>query len=323
MLIDEMYSIRRGLVGFMRSGLERGEVADGALYVVVILVVIGSAGFLFSGSLPSPRTPKTIGQQVMVLSPSPQNARSNLQLYTFNGVPVTPTSSPVAIAPSGSLEDCGNNLAFTSEPQTLYAYNVGASAASGNQLALKVFYSDEWPLTLGSGTVSPMNQQPSDHVSNPNVGDTSQRDSAGLPYFPSVFLTDVTSNAKDNSGDAEKGGTPQKPNDVYGAWKALGMSDPLTMGSGNGNTIASGADPMPSTPNGPGYMAGGIFGGTGMNFGGSSALEWTAEIIWNVSGLQAKGQPLQSGHTYRAEVVLHDGDKDGDIGEACANIKVP
>jgi hypothetical protein len=296
--------------------LNRGSIGDGTLYLLVLLFVLVSGSVLLVGSLPKVDPPPS-GSSVIILSPSAEPTRSQLQLYTFYGATVTPTSSPV----SQQMQSCGHTTALTEEPQTLYAYTVGASPASGNELALKVFYADEWPLTLGSGSVSPMTKQPSDHVSPPNVGDTSARDGAGLPYFPSVFLTDTTTNANYTSGDAENGGTPQIPTDVYGSWKPLGTpTDPLSMGNGNGNSIASGADPMPANPNGPSYNGG--MGGLGsINIGGSMALDQTAEIIWKISALRYKGQPLQSGHSYRAEVILHDGDRDGDIGEACVAFK--
>ena len=65
-------------------------------------------------------------------------------------------------------------------------------------------------------------------------------------------------------------------------------------------------------------MNGGTFGSQYAGFGATGG--WSAEMVWNISGLLNKGQPLIAGHAYRAEIILHDGDRDGDIGEACVNI---
>lgn len=298
------------MIDLFLQKVNKGEVGDGALYVVLILLVAVGMGSILVGNLPTVRAPKT-GQQVSIIPPSAGPTQNELQLYTFKGVPI-PSTVP-------GLMNCGYAVSGTSEPSVLYAYTVDSSAASGNQLALKVFYTDEWPLTLGSGSVSPMTQMP-DHVANPNVGDRSAKDSNNFPYFPAVFMSDVTNDANNKSGDAQNGGTPQSPGDVYGAWKALGGSDPLQKNNGNGTNVGPGADGLPTTPNGPIYTDPSLSKDA---LKGTISEQYTAEIIWKIANLTYGGQPLQSGHSYRAEVIIHDGDKDGDIGIACAKIAIP
>ena len=50
-----------------------------------------------------------------------------------------------------------------------------------------------------------------------------------------------------------------------------------------------------------------------------------AEAKWSVDSLKAAGV-LQSGHIYRFQFMVHDGDQNkvgGDVGEACVNIAIP
>jgi hypothetical protein len=48
---------------------------------------------------------------------------------------------------------------------------------------------------------------------------------------------------------------------------------------------------------------------------------YSAMVSWDVSQLG-----LQSGHTYRVQFMVHDGDQNksgGDVGENCVNLQVP
>ena len=50
------------------------------------------------------------------------------------------------------------------------------------------------------------------------------------------------------------------------------------------------------------------------------------EARWNVSDLSCNGVPLQKGHTYRMQFMVHDGDQNktgGDVGQACATVIIP
>src|SRR5581483_10127090 len=99
-------------------------------------------------------------------------------------------------------------------------------------------------------------------------------------------------------------GTPVSPSDVYGSWKAFGAGDPSQPNAAN----LAGADPWPAS-NGP-------VGDEGHD------VSYTSEIILKLTDLRLNGQPLTPGHTYRAEIVIHDGDQTGDIGEACVGFQM-
>jgi hypothetical protein len=50
-----------------------------------------------------------------------------------------------------------------------------------------------------------------------------------------------------------------------------------------------------------------------------------AETRWDIDALKTAGV-LQSGHTYRLQFMVHDGDQNksgGDVGEACVNVAIP
>jgi hypothetical protein len=248
---------------------------------------------------------------LVALSPAPPDPNvttDSLQLRTFYGATITPyptaAGGPVGGTNPLQYQDCGHVLIGKTEPEIMWAFDLNSSAASGNQMAIKAFYADEHALTLGSGTVSPMTKQPADHIINPNVGDLTQRDPNKLPFAPSVFLTDTTTTPNADTGDAENGGTPLPPSDVFGSWKALGAADPSQPNAAN----LAGGDAWPPS-NGP-------TGDEGHD------VNYTDEIIWKLSDLKLNGQPLTPGHTYRAEIVIHDGDSTGDIGEACVGFQM-
>lgn len=223
--------------------------------------------------------------------PTPQDSKNALQLQTFKFT-----------KKNNSFECNTGAIKGSSEPRILWAMDPPPGQTVPANGKIKIWYNDEYPLTLGSGTVS---DNASQHVVNPNVGDESARDANKFPYFPALFLTDITSNPDDTSGDAQKGGTPHKPDEVWGTWQALGGD--AVRSAGNNLVLPKGADPFPATSN--------------ITF--SDSYEYRSretangsEIIWDVSKLG-----LTSGHTYRAQFIIHDGDREGDIGEGCTTIQ--
>lgn len=200
--------------------------------------------------------------------------------------------------------DCGDDATKGSpEPYILWAINPDPGTPVVKGGAIKVFYQDEHPITLGAGSVSPSTSS-RDHVVNPNVGDETQKDANGFPWYPALFLSDITSDPGNKSGDAQNGGKPHKPGEVYGAWKALGPS--ISMPIPNDLDLGPGADPYPASSN--------------VKFANSQRYPETnygAEIIWKVDDLG-----LEAGHAYRAQFILHDGDQIGDISEGCTTIQL-
>jgi len=188
---------------------------------------------------------------------------------------------------------------------------------------VRLFYNDEHALTLGvrnvtvkdtSGTtstdypVSPLTTNPGTVTSaqfgtSTLAGDQSGLDTSLRPMWPVLFLTDVTANASDTSGDWQKGGVPHTPTAVFGTWKAAVRSVDKTV-TPNKITITPDADPTKNNWN----------LGTGADpvTAGLANEGYGAEVRWDV--------PLAAGHSYRIQVMVHDGDQNkggGDSGEAC------
>jgi hypothetical protein len=204
------------------------------------------------------------------------------------------------------LVDCGRQIIGSQEPSMIWGVTLASSPASGNQQALKVFYTNKNALALGSGAVSAMKQSPADSVSNPAIGDTVAKDADQLPIHPALFITDITNIPVAVSGDAQAGGLSNKPSYVYGAWKAYGAADPAA----NGTNRTPLADEWPAA-NGP---------------PGRRDETFTAEIVWSLSSLQAfnpttrQQSPLTAGRKYRVQVVLHYGGSPSDVGVACFQV---
>lgn len=235
--------------------------------------------FVLSGCTPTNRQVPTL------TSPSPAEKRQ-LKLDTFSAPPqATPIGSSVPF-------HCATSFKGTAEPTIIWAVapDPGATVAAGSKI--KLWYNDEFPMLLGAGAITKTTQH---HVVNPDVGDLTQRDPDGYPWYPALFLTDVTVNPANTNL-----GPPHKPNEVFGTWKALGEAAPM-------NDMAAPylppeADPFPVVSN-LGY-------GT-VPFERRSG----AEVVWSVDSLG-----LTPGHIYNAQFVIHDGDDAGDIGVGCMTI---
>ena len=194
---------------------------------------------------------------------------------------------------------------------------------------IKVWYNDEHAIVLGvrqvivktSGgsvtnnySLSPLLTNPGS-VNQPQVGSTALTgDQAGTdvsnrPMFPALFVTDVTTDPNNKSGDWQFGGTAIPPQAVFGTWKGAVRivdktrnpplitvdPDPDSMAKNNWN-LGSG-DPPPAGLVDQGYGA---------------------EVRWNVDSLG-----LVPGHMYRLYFMVHDGDQNkvgGDVGHACVTV---
>jgi hypothetical protein len=136
--------------------------------------------------------------------------------------------------------------------------------------------------------------------------------------FPALFITDITTDPTSTSGDWQFDGTPIAPTAVYGAWKAAVRTVNYTrlVSSGPTITVTPGSDPARDDWNlgtGSDVPPGGFSSLVNLGFG--------AEVTWSVDSLG-----LQSGHAYRVQVMVHDGDQHytgGDAGEACMTVVVP
>ena len=208
---------------------------------------------------------------------------------------------------------------------------------------IKMWYNDEHALTLGirqvnvktsMGTtttnypISALCGTPSAGCSAvpPLVGTTAQNgDQAGTdtasctgspdlcdrPMWPSLFITDATGNLSSLAGDWQSGGTPITPDAVFGTWKGAVRTVDKTK-TPTAITVTPDGDPAKNNYN----LDGGDAAPPGLINQG-----YGAESRWNVNSLG-----FISGHSYRIQVMVHDGDQNktgGDVGEACATFCVP
>jgi hypothetical protein len=188
---------------------------------------------------------------------------------------------------------------------------------------VRLFYNDEHALTLGvrrvtvkdaSGTantdypVSALATNPGSVTNaqlgtNELVGDQSGLDQSLRPMWPVLFLTDVTADPNSHTGDWQMGGVPQAPTAVFGTWKAAVRTVDKTV-SPNTVTIAPDTDPAKNNWS--------LGAGSDPVPAGLTNQGYGAEVRWEV--------PLTPGHSYRLQVIVHDGDQNkggGDSGEAC------
>ncbi|MGH7297377.1 MAG: hypothetical protein ACRELB_20745, partial [Polyangiaceae bacterium] len=187
------------------------------------------------------------------------------------------------------------------ESTTLCAIN--AVGGGSKPAVIQVFYNDEHALTLGCATpadpVSPLSADP-DAVPYPQTGDPACTDTVGRPLRPVLYVTDISDDPTCTAGDQQHGGPAYDPIAIFGTWKSATEDDGGTVGTpakadptANAWNLTSSADAVPAA---------------------ALACNQTygAELRFEVG--------LISGHSYRFQVIAHDGDqnKGGDSGEACA-----
>jgi hypothetical protein len=205
-----------------------------------------------------------------------------------------------------TTDSCGYPTTSFVESTTLCAINaVGGGATPA---IVQVFYNDEHALTLGCGNasfpVSPLSSNP-EALKYPATGDPACVDTMGRPLRPVLYVTDLTNDPACTAGDLQKGGHPYDPVAIFGTWKSAtegdggvgtpAMMDPMQ----NMWNLTASADPVPTPDAGMGM-------GMGCREGYSTELRFEVGLI--------------SGHSYRLQVIVHDGDqnKGGDSGESCA-----
>jgi len=276
-----------------------------SIYIIFLLIVLVEA-LLISGGISLKKnlsTNQDSGTTYTVIDDKNTTTSDNsLQLRTIKFIAVK--QLPAANCNSTPIKG-------STENSILWATSPGQNETVGPGGSIKAFYKDEWPITLGSGDVSPLNGNPG-HIVNPNVGNTGVKDQNNFPYYPAIFITDITNDQNSVSGDAQNGGKAYPPYEIYGTWKALGV----TFGGGvyscrerydknncNGLNLG-GPDAFPSQSN------------LLQEKDARNEPFTSAEIIWNVDNLG-----LTQGHDYRVQIILHDGDQGGDIGQACTTIR--
>jgi uncharacterized surface anchored protein len=267
--------------------------------------------------------------------PRPKRASSILRKLEILEDRLAPSVSFQQVLPPPNQ----NYYPFTSSnPNTSIAFNessmVEASAFNNTNATFDVFYNDEHAMALGVRQVnviskgvttttnyafSTMTSDPG-AVTNPSVGATATTgdqagiDTFGRPMYPSLFITDITNNPNDHSGDWQYGGTAIAPSAVFGAWKGFvrtvdnDTNKPTV-------TVTGDADPAKNDWN--------LGAGADTPPAGLADLGYGTEIRWDLNQLYQQGL-IQAGHTYRFYVIIHDGDqtRGGDSGQAAVDVTV-
>jgi hypothetical protein len=219
-----------------------------------------------------------------------------------NAVSGAPSCTPGITVPpaTGANDSCGYPATSFVESTTLCAIN--AVGGGAKPAIIQLFYNDEHALTLGCGTstdpVSPLSTDP-EALHYPQTGDPACVDTVGRALRPVLYVTDISADPTCTAGDQQHGGPAYDPIAIFGTWKGategagnVGTPDPVDPKT-NTWDLTSSADPVPTAAK-----------ACNQGFG--------AELRYEVG--------LISGHSYRLQVIVHDGDqnKGGDSGEACA-----
>ena len=234
----------------------------------------------------------------------------------------TPGKTEALITDCGyPMMGAGQLAAITfSEDEVLRAIQPVGGAPMG---IVRMFYNDEHALTMGvrqvvvktaAGTtmmdypVAPLVNNP-DMVTDPKtgtnelIGDQSGLDQSLRPMWPVLYITDITKDPMSRAGDWQMGGVPVGPSAVFGTWKAAVRTVDKTV-TPNTVTITPDKDPTKNAWN--------LGAGADPVPAGLTSQGWGAEVRWTV--------PLTPGHSFRVQVLVHDGDQNkagGDSGEAC------
>lgn len=240
-----------------------------------------------------------------------------------------------------SVGDGMQDYPFASDnPLTSIAFNESSvlkaaklDVANGT---FEVWYSDEHALALGvrqvnvktsSGTatttypVTALTSTPGSAL-NANVGSTATSgdqagtDLSGRPMYPSLFITDTTTNPNSRIGDWQYGGKAIAPGAVFGTWKGVVRTVDYTTGT-PAVAVTCDVDPVKNNWN--------LGAGSDAPPAGTASEGYGAEVRWNLSDLQAQGL-LIPGHTYRFYIIVHDGDQNksgGDCGQASFTYSYP
>src|SRR5439155_13932607 len=228
----------------------------------------------------------------------------------------------------------------SSNPLTSIAFNESTVLKGANldvaNGTFDVWYSDEHALALGVGAVVVKTASGTTTTtypiaaltSNPGValnpavgttattGDQAGTDTSGRPMAPSLFITDITNDPNNRSGDWQWGGTAYAPGAVFGTWKSFTRTVDYTTGTPT-VTVLGAADPAKNNWN--------LGAGSDAPPAGLANEGYGAEVRWNLNDLANQGV-LIAGHTYRFYVIVHDGDQNkvgGDAGQAAFTYYYP
>ncbi|HVA96560.1 MAG TPA: hypothetical protein VND99_02805 [Candidatus Acidoferrales bacterium] len=255
-----------------KKKFQRGSV--GSFFVFGVLALLIVLGLIAVGGTP-PQTFPQSGQQVIVVTPTPDANHNTLQLKTFGYITIAPTPIP---SKNSLCVDKGVN----NEPEILTAYSPAPGQPVSNNGQIKVWVTDE-----GAPFIAPGETTNADgSINNPGQQQATAPD--GYLFEPALYIAPQT---------AESGGHPNFPNFIKGQYDNAGQAVGNNFTNLQGHvTTGAKIDPLPA-----GTKQGGCLG----NF---QVYCYTAEYIWDVSKLG-----LSTG-TYQAEFLIHDGDRDRGVG---------
>jgi hypothetical protein len=231
----------------------------------------------------------------------------------------------------------GSGLTATTFNESTVLKGFSATALGTGTATVQEFYSDEWELNLGTAPIeqwdptyaTPIaNVYADDAGTNPNnVGGSQPADTnatigdgfdpQGRPDNPEIFVTDVTGTGHlanhPEAGDWQMGGTGSNPNFIAGTWKVNGQATHNTI-LVNGKAVNQ-ANKTNLGPHADAFA-------TNIN---TSIEGYGAESRWDVSTLHESvgGLAVKPGHTYKVQMMIHDGDHVSDTGEACRLVTIP
>ncbi len=230
---------------------------------------------------------------------------------------------------SGTTDNCG--YPSTSFKENAFICGINATGGGAAPGQVQAFFNDEMSTTLGCTqngyTVTPMQSNPA-YAFYPNTGDPACVDVNGRPMRPSLFITDITNDPNCKAGDQQQGGKPYDPVAVYGTWKAATNGTPDANPTAfNYWDLGTNADPVPAAiaakcPCQPPPAGVPLPSSSGYNGGNVAAYNNCPGTSGQAKGFGTEAEyeaALVSGHSYRLQIIGHDGDQTqgGDSGEAC------
>ena len=251
----------------------------------------------------------------------------------------SPTISASAVArnnqaPTAGNDACGYPPSSFSESTVMRWAQINGTGSSAQLVA---YADDENSVLLGVNGATPMldgtgvSQNGSNgqtgavsyHGVNVSGGSSSLTDPSGRPYFPALYITNLTAHPLSGgtgAGDFQNQGTPRNlssgqpfVDDIFGSWitgtVSSGRYSRTSLPAKNNWNLGVGSD----TPVGTTFAAMGNEG-------------YGTEVRWNLAHLtDSDGHALVRGNVYRIQIIEHDGDQNkagGDAGEFCATLGI-
>lgn len=289
----------------------KGSTSVAFLGMVVFLVALSVVLVSGAGYAPSSYSGNNLGQtgssQIIVTDAVEPTGAQNLQLRTFRMITIPPSPTPA------EAHACQSNH-FNTESQILVGSDPGPNGTIGRGGKIRVWVVDEGaPFVAPGATADPTTGA----VTNPGLTSAKDtRNGANYSWSPAVYLTKLDGPNGNPfpdgsySGDAEHGGVPNFPDFIKGAYNngtSRSRNDPIVQGAPIDEDKTTG---YWAFENGPDYI-----GQTPQDI--HDLESYPAQFEWLVDKLTLGGQPLTAGN-YRAQFVIHDGDKE--IGIDCFNI---